>query len=161
MDIGLPHNYLLGTQLFLQHLQEAHSTPTTNFGSSAQGSGEVPYRIFENEKSVTMSLAEGPNIIGAVLIHHSAQVDPSAVLGPDVVVGRDCKIGAGTRISNSTILPQTEIKRHAFIRNSIIGWQNVIGQWVRIEGVSVVAQDVQVKDEVFINESMILPHKNI
>ena len=32
---------------------------------------------------------------------------------------------------------------------------------VRIEGVSVVAQDVQIKDEVFINESMILPHRSI
>ena len=96
-----------------------------------------------------------------MLIHPSAKVDPSAVLGPDVVVGKACIIGAGSRISNSTILPQTEIKRHVFIRNSIIGWQNVIGHWVRIEGVSVVAQDVQVKDEVFINESMILPHKNI
>jgi len=24
MDIGLPHNYLLATQLFLQHMQEYH-----------------------------------------------------------------------------------------------------------------------------------------
>lgn len=83
------------------------------------------------------------------------------MIGPDVVIGKDCKVGAGSRISNSTIMSQTEIKRHVFIRNSIIGWQNVIGNWVRIEGVSVVAQDVQVKDEIFINESMILPHKNI
>ena len=87
----------------------------------------APYKIFDGESSVQVSLAEGPNIIGAVLIHPSAQVDPSAVLGPDVVIGKACKIGAGSRISNSTILPQTEIKRHAFIRNSIIGWQNVIG----------------------------------
>ena len=25
MDIGLPHNYLLGTQLFLQHMFETHT----------------------------------------------------------------------------------------------------------------------------------------
>lgn len=121
----------------------------------------APYKIFDGERSINLMLSEGPNIIGSVLIHPTAQVDPTAVLGPDVVIGKDCKVGAGSRISNSTILPQTEIKRHVFIRNSIIGWQNVIGHWVRIEGVSVVAQDVQVKDEVFINESMILPHKNI
>ena len=78
-----------------------------------------------------------------------------------MVIGKNCKIGAGSRITNSTILAQTEVKRHAFIRNSLIGWQNVIGLWCRIEGVTVIAQDVQVQDEVFINESMILPHKNI
>jgi len=106
-------------------------------------------------------LAEGSNIIGNVLVHPSAKVDPNAVIGPNVVIGMDCIIDSGVRISNSTILSHSEIKRHAFIRNSIIGWQNVIGQWVRIEGVSVVAQDVTIKDELFINESMILPHKNI
>ena len=51
-----------------------------------------------------MSLSEGPNIIGNVLIHPSADVDPSAVIGPDVVIGKNCKIGAGSRITNSTIL---------------------------------------------------------
>ena len=54
---------------------------------------------------MSMALADGPNIIGSVLIHPSAKVDPTAVLGPDVVVGKACIIGAGSRISNSTILP--------------------------------------------------------
>ena len=82
-----------------------------------------PYKIFDGgDTSLPHTLAEGPNIIGSVLIHPTAQVDESAVIGPDVVIGKDCRIGAGSRISNSTILPQTEIKRHVFIRNSIIGW---------------------------------------
>ena len=129
MDIGLPINYILGTVLFLQHLQDIQ------LGNQ---SGQ-PYKIFDGETSLTQNLAEDNNIIGNVLIHPSAQIDPGAVIGPDVVIGKDCKIGGGARISNSTILSQTEVKRHAFIRNSIIGWQNVIGHWARIEGVSVIA----------------------
>jgi mannose-1-phosphate guanylyltransferase len=53
------------------------------------------------------------------------------------------------------------IKQDAFIRNAIIGWKSIVGRWVRIEGVTVLAEDVSVKDEVFINGSFILPHKNI
>lgn len=106
-------------------------------------------------------LAKGDNIIGNVLIHPTAKVDSSSVIGPNVVIGENCVIMKGTRISEACILNKTIIKGHAFIRNSIIGWQSIIGQWVRIEGVSVVAEDVQIKDEVFINESFILPHKNI
>ena len=112
MDIGLPHNYLLGTQLFLQYLQDMQQN----------NQGGPTYKIFDGEKSKYQELSEGNNIIGNVIIHPSAQVDPGAVLGPDVVIGKDCKIGGGARISNSTILSQTEVKRHAFIRNSIIGW---------------------------------------
>ena len=70
-------------------------------------------------------------------------------------------VARGVRLSDTCIMSKTLIKAHAFVRNSIIGWQGIIGQWVRIEGVSVVAEDVQIKDEVFINESFILPHKNI
>ena len=83
------------------------------------------------------------------------------MIGPNVVIGENCIIGPGARISDAVIFGKTQVKGHAFIRNSIIGWQSIIGQWVRIEGVSVVAEDVQIKDEVFINESFILPHKNI
>ncbi len=88
-------------------------------------------------------------------------MDPGAVLGPNVVIGENCKIEKGVRMSNTTILSNSLIKAHTMIRDSIIGWQSIVGKWVRIEGVSVVAEDVQIKDEVFINESFILPHKSI
>lgn len=148
MDVGLPHNYLIGTQHYLQHLADQQQDMLNDLDSFEIG-------------PVSNKLQTGNQIIGNVLIHPSANVDKGAVLGPNVVIGEKCRIGAGCRISNSTILGETEIKDHAFIRNSIIGWQCVIGHWVRIEGVSVVAQDVQIKDEVFINESMILPHRSI
>ena len=62
MDIGLPINYILGTVLFLQHLQDIQ------IGNQ---SGK-PYKIFDGETSLTQNLAEDNNIIGNVLIHPSA-----------------------------------------------------------------------------------------
>lgn len=75
MDIGLPHNYLLGTQLFLQHLFELHQNNESIQGtgeSTGTGKASSPYKVFDGETSINMSLAEGPNIIGSVLIHPSA-----------------------------------------------------------------------------------------
>jgi len=69
------------------------------------------------------SLEKGNNIMGNVMIHSGAKVSEHAVIGPNVVIGDKCEIGDGCRISNSTILAQTKIKEHTFIRNSIIGWQ--------------------------------------
>jgi len=47
------------------------------------------------------------------------------------------------------------------MHQSIIGWQSSIGRWVRMQNVSVVGQDVQISDELFINGGKILPHKQI
>lgn len=115
----------------------------------------------KDSHELSSQLAKGDNIIGNVLIHPSAKVDENSVIGPNVTIGANCIIGSGVRLSDVCIMSKTQIKSNAFIRNSIIGWQSIIGQWVRIEGMSVVAEDVQIKDEVFINESYILPHKNI
>jgi mannose-1-phosphate guanylyltransferase len=89
--------------------------------------------------------------VGNVIIHPTAQIDPSAVIGPNVIVGAGCKIGKGVRIQDSALFEAAEIKGHTFIRNSIIGWKSIVGSWVRIEGVSVLAEDVVVHNEVFIN----------
>jgi mannose-1-phosphate guanylyltransferase len=70
-------------------------------------------------------------------------------------------IGPGCKIYNSTILGKTKVLGYALIEGSIIGWSNTIGRWTRIVGLTVTAEDVQVKDEVFLNGAMILPHKPI
>lgn len=87
-------------------------------------------------------LATGPNIFGDVWIHHSAEVDPTSQLGPNVVIGPDCKIGPGNKIYDSTILGGTIVVGFSLIQGSIIGWQNTIGKWVRINGLTVTAEDV-------------------
>ena len=67
-----------------------------------------------------------------VIVHESAQIDPTAVIGPNVVVGAGCKIGAGVKVRNSTILANTTLKPYSMICDSVIGWKNTIGSWVRI-----------------------------
>ena len=45
--------------------------------------------------------------------------------------------------------------------SSIIGWRCNVGKWVRMENVSVLGEDVIVKDEIYVNGGKVLPHKSI
>ena len=95
------------------------------------------------------------------MIHASAMVDPSATLGPNVVIGADCYVGPGCRIYGSTVLSGTQVLGFTLIQGSIIGWKNKIGKWVRINGLTVTGEDVEIKDEVYLNGTIVLPHKAI
>jgi mannose-1-phosphate guanylyltransferase len=59
-----------------------------------------------------------------------------------VSIGANCNIGPGVKISDSTILAETVIHGYSLIQGSIIGWKNTIGKWVRIQGLTVTAEDV-------------------
>ena len=96
-----------------------------------------------------------------MIIHPSAKVDETAVLGPNVVIGADCVIGKGVRIYNSAIFSGTTVHGYSLIEGSIIGWKNTIGSWVRITGLTCTAEDVQIKDESFLDGVKILPHKPV
>lgn len=133
MDVGQPKDFLQGTHLILES-----------------------YR----KRSPAM-LAKGENIIGNVLIDPTAKIDETAVIGPDVTIGPGCIIEQGVRLKNACLLKNVHIKGHSWINSSIIGWQSYIGKWARIEGVSVCGEDVQIKDEVYINASFILPHRAV
>ena len=37
----------------------------------------------------------------------------------------------------------------------------VVGRWVRMENVCVLGEDVNVKDEIYLNGGKVLPHKSI
>jgi UDP-3-O-[3-hydroxymyristoyl] glucosamine N-acyltransferase len=43
----------------------------------------------------------------------------------------------------------------------MISWDCKIGNWVRIEGLTVIAESVKVKDEVRITQGMIMSQKEI
>ncbi len=77
------------------------------------------------------------------------------------MIGPKCKIGKGCRLKNCTLIGETQIGDGTFIENSIISWKCKIGNWARIEGLSVLAEEVTVKDEVRITECMVLSHKGI
>ena len=133
MDIGQPHDYLTGQTLHLGQLRK------------------------DNESE----LASGDWIKGNVIVHESATIDPTAIVGPNVVVGENCKIGPGVKISNSTMLAGSSIKSYSFFDGSILGWKSSIGSWCRVTNLTVIAEDVQVKDETYLNGTKILPHKGI
>lgn len=108
-----------------------------------------------------LHLAKGANIKGNVMIDASAVVDPTAEIGPNVVIGPGCRVHAGARIKNSTLLAGAVVGQCSFVDGSIIGWKSTIGKWCRITGLTVIAEDVQVKDESYLNGTKVLPHKGV
>ena len=133
MDIGQPKDYLSGQTMYLQSQKE-------------------------NRSGI---LAEGDNIIGNVMIDSTATIHPEAQIGPNVVVGPGCKIGAGTKISNTTLLAGSSVDAYSYVDGSIIGWKSSIGKWCRVTSLAVIAEDVQGKNETFLNGTKVLPHKGI
>ncbi|PIA19177.1 nucleotide-diphospho-sugar transferase [Coemansia reversa NRRL 1564] len=125
---------------------------------------------------------EGAEIKGAVYIHPSAQVHPTAHIGPNVSIHARVVIGPGVRINDSIILDNVHIKDNAVVLHAIVGWDCRIGKWGRVEGskvtkandidevtqsgvklnsICILGEDVHVKDEVFIRNSIVLPHKEL
>lgn len=130
-------DYLTGTCLYLSYLTACKSTELAD-----------PAK----HEAVTA---------GNVIIHPSAKVDPSASIGPNVVVGPNCTVGKGARLQRCVLLDGARIKDHAFVQSSIIGWSSTVGKWARVEGTTVLGDDVNIKDEVFINGASVLPHKSV
>lgn len=133
MDVGQPKDFLSGTVLYLNSLAKNHP-----------------------EK-----LAKGDNIVGNALVDPSAKISSSAKIGPDVVIGPNVTIGDGVRITRSVVLKDSTIRAHSLVKSTIVGWASTVGQWCRLEGVTVLGDDVEVKDEIYINGGKVLPHKSI
>ena len=53
------------------------------------------------------------------------------------------------------------LKPYSLISDSIIGWKNTIGSWVRMTAVTCTGEDVQIKDETSLTNVKILPHKAV
>ncbi|KAA8916445.1 hypothetical protein TRICI_001407 [Trichomonascus ciferrii] len=136
MDVGQPKDFLSGTCLYLTSL--AKKNPEMLTASSE------PY-------------VHGGN----VLIDPSATISPDAKIGPNVVIGPNVTVGAGARLTRSVVLSNSTIKPHAYVKSTIVGWNSTVGRWARVENVSVLGDDVEVKDEVYVNGGRVLPHKSI
>ncbi|XP_030765404.1 mannose-1-phosphate guanyltransferase beta [Sitophilus oryzae] len=133
MDVGQPKDFLIGMCLYLKHLR------TTD-----------PERLYS-----------GPGVVGNVLVHSTAKIGKSCQIGPNVVIGPGVVIEDGVCIKRSTILEDATIRSNSWLESCIIGWRCIVGQWVRMEGITVLGEDVIVKDETYINGGQVLPHKNI
>jgi len=133
MDVGQPKDFLAGTCLYLQHLNETNAK----------------------------MLATGEGIVEPVLIDPSVRIGKGCVIGPNVTIGPNCVIEDGVRLKNSVIFEGVSIGANSWVNQSIIGWKSQIGKWVRIQNISVLGQDVQVADELYVNGGIVLPHKGI
>jgi mannose-1-phosphate guanylyltransferase len=78
-----------------------------------------------------------------------------------VVIGPGVTIGDGCRIQRATLMEGSVVKSHAWISSAIVGWRCTVGAWARLEGITVLGEDVMVKDELYLNGARVLPHKSI
>lgn len=85
-------------------------------------------------------------------------------------------IGAGARVAHSIVLDGAEIKDHACVLHSVVGWKSTVGQWSRLEGcpdynsekadvrscgITILGTGVNVVPEIIVRSSIVLPHKDI
>ncbi|RRT60896.1 hypothetical protein B296_00035685 [Ensete ventricosum] len=133
MDIGQLKDYITGLRLYLESLR----------------------------KKASSKLATGSHIVGNVLVHENAVIGEGCLIGPDVAIGPGCVIESGVRLSRCTVMRGVRIKMHACVSSSIIGWHSTVGQWARIENMTILGEDVHVSDEIYSNGGVVLPHKEI
>lgn len=163
MDVGQPRDYLTGIGLYLKSLEKRNSMNSqTQTNTTSQAS--LPSALQSPHPNVLkkMTNSQGDYTInGNVLIDPTAQIGRNCIIGPNVTIGPNCVIGEGVRITRSAVFEGAKIKSHTWINNSIIGWRAAVGSWVRMEGTSVLGDDVQVRDELYVNGAIVLPNKSI
>lgn len=133
MDVGQPKDYLTGMCLYLNSVKN---------------------------KNPSM-LHSGADIVGNVLIDPSVKIGKDCKIGPNVILGKGVVVEDGVRIRRSTVLSGAVIQSHSWVDSTIVGWDCKIGQWARTENVTVLGEDVKVKDEIYLNGIRVLPHKTI
>ncbi|KAL0486285.1 mannose-1-phosphate guanylyltransferase [Acrasis kona] len=137
MDIGQPKDFLTGMCMLLaspKFKEKALKAPQ-----------DASYKVVND----------------TVLVHPSAKIGKGCVLGPNVVIGENVVIGDGVRLERTTIMHDCKIGSYSLIKSSIVGWSSTVGMWCRLDNITVLGEDVQIRDEVFINGGMILPHKGV
>lgn len=136
MDVGQPKDFLTGMCLYLTSVRQKQA--------------DLLYRS-----------EEAGAVVGNVLVDASARIGRNCRIGPNVTIGPNVVIEDGVCIKRSTILAGAVVRSHAWLDSCIVGWRSTVGQWVRMEGTTVLGEDVIVKDELYINGGQVLPHKSI
>ena len=126
-DIGKPKDFLMGVELFLNDLYEKKEN----------------HDLFSPQNEII-----GKNVV----IDKTAKVEKGCFIGPNVVIGAGCVIKSGTRIKNSVLFQKCLVNENSYIDGSIIGWKSIIGKWCRIQELSVLGEDVTIKDEVLLKK---------
>ncbi|VVT54619.1 uncharacterized protein SAPINGB_P004166 [Magnusiomyces paraingens] len=143
-------------------------------GSAVPANSLYLQKLFQANPSAPGLRAPSATIVPPVFVDPSAQVDDSAKLGPNVSIGPNAKIGAGARVRDSIVLGGVELKHDSVVLNSIVSSDSKVGAWARVEGtghhtpasgapdgVTILASNVSVADEVHVQNVLVLPHKEI
>jgi mannose-1-phosphate guanylyltransferase len=59
------------------------------------------------------------------------------------------------------ILGSVQVFEHSYIDGSIIGWKSKIGKWSRLENLTLIGEDVQIADEIYLNGTIVLPNVSL
>ncbi|ESL11866.1 mannose-1-phosphate guanyltransferase [Trypanosoma rangeli SC58] len=143
MDIGVPKDYIEGVGKYLRSLN---------------GTPKEAKELYEIDRS---HRKDDFTVIGCVIIDPTAKIGQGCVIGPFATIGPGCVIGPASRIKNSAILEGSKIGNGTFIDSSIIGWKSRVGSWCRVVNNTVLGEDVEVGDELFLNGTKVLPNKSI
>ncbi|KAK9478236.1 nucleotide-diphospho-sugar transferase [Lipomyces japonicus] len=151
-------------------------------GSAVPANALYLQKLFQTDIDAPGLAKASAHILPPVYIDPTASIDPTAKLGPNVSIGARSVIGPGVRIKESIVLEDTEVNQGACVLYSILARGVTIGRWarvegspiglsehstvlikngVRVQGVSILAQNVAVGDEAHIQNSVVLPHKEI
>uniref|UniRef100_A0A3P9DTM2 mannose-1-phosphate guanylyltransferase n=1 Tax=Maylandia zebra TaxID=106582 RepID=A0A3P9DTM2_9CICH len=122
MDIGQPKDFLTGMCMYLQSVRQ-----------------HAPER-----------LRTGPGFLGNVLVDPTAQIGENCTIGPNVTIGAGVVVEDGVRIKRCTVLKGSRVRSHSWLESCIVGWSSSVGQWVRMENVT-----------LYLNGANVLPHKSI
>lgn len=151
-------------------------------GSALPANALYLQKLFQIDPKAPGLAAPSATIVPPVYIDPSATVDPSAKLGPNVSIGPGAKIGKGARINDSIIMDNADIRANAIVLHSIVASEGKVGKWARIEGspctvvdhettvikdgvrvptVTILSSNVVVADEVHVQNTVVLPHKEL
>uniref|UniRef100_A0AAX7VTA8 mannose-1-phosphate guanylyltransferase n=1 Tax=Astatotilapia calliptera TaxID=8154 RepID=A0AAX7VTA8_ASTCA len=95
------------------------------------------------------------------IVDPTAQIGENCTIGPNVTIGAGVVVEDGVRIKRCTVLKGSRVRSHSWLESCIVGWSSSVGQWVRMENVTVLGEDVIVNDELYLNGANVLPHKSI
>lgn len=142
--------------------------------------------FFLQQENKELLLAASANVIAPVKADSLRSKDHSYQLGPNVSIGKNVVIGNGVRLKNCIISNNVTIDDHSIVVNAIVSEGVKIGKWCRIEGtvnrptinkdisqlnadnylklinnVVVLCRDTVVGNQVFVYNSIVLPHKEL
>jgi|TARA_B100000524_G_scaffold316379_1_gene194908 mannose-1-phosphate guanylyltransferase len=159
MNVKQPRDFLQGHALFLKELARtpSHGEEVSHLGRLCHADNEGAPPVVPPPEEVP----GGSTFIGNVQVDPSATIGAGCCIGPDVTIGAGCVLEGGARLMRCILLEGVTVSAHSTVIDSICGWRSTVGRWTRVEGVSVLGEDVHLGNEIHVNGALILPHKHI